>query len=97
MLKTHNCGEVRLEDAGKSVILAGWLQQRRDHGELIFLDLRDQSGLVQVKADKGVGEAFSVAKDVRNEYVLRIEGEVRPRPEDSINPNLDSGEIEGIR
>jgi aspartyl-tRNA synthetase len=94
MLKTNNCGELRLEDAGKSVILAGWLQQRRDHGELIFLDLRDQTGLVQVTADKSVGEAFSVAKEARNEYVLRIEGRVRPRPDGTVNPNLASGEIE---
>ena len=61
---------------------------------MIFLDLRDQTGLVQVKADPSVGEAFGVAKEARNEYVLQIEGKVRPRPEDSINPNLDSGEIE---
>jgi aspartyl-tRNA synthetase len=94
MLKTHNCGELRLGDAGTKVILAGWLQQRRDHGELIFLDLRDQTGLVQVKADPSVSAAFSVAKEARNEHVLRIEGEVRPRPEDSLNPNLASGEIE---
>jgi len=94
MLKTHNCGELRLKDAGTNVILAGWLQQRRDHGELIFLDLRDQTGLIQVKADPSVGQAFSVAKEARNEYVLQIEGEVRPRPEDSLNPNLPSGEIE---
>ncbi len=94
MLKTHNCGELRLRDAGTAVILTGWLQQRRDHGELIFLDLRDQSGLIQVKADPTVSEAFSVAKEARNEYVLWIEGEVQPRPEDSLNPNLASGEIE---
>ncbi len=94
MLKTHNCGELRLGDAGRTVILTGWLQQRRDHGELIFLDLRDQSGLIQVKADPSVGKAFGVAKEARNEYVLRIEGEVRPRPEDSINQNLASGEVE---
>ncbi len=94
MLKTHNCGELRSEDAGKAVILAGWLQQRRDHGELIFLDLRDQTGLVQVTADRSVGEAFGVAKEARNEYVLQIEGKVRPRPDGTVNPNLASGEIE---
>jgi aspartyl-tRNA synthetase len=94
MLKTHNCGELRLDDDGKSVILAGWLQQSRDHGELIFLDMRDQTGLVQVTADKSVGEAFRAAKEARNEYVLQIEGRVRPRPDGTVNPNLTSGEIE---
>jgi aspartyl-tRNA synthetase len=94
MLKTHNCGELRLSDAGRSVTLAGWLQRRRDHGGLIFMDLRDRSGLVQVTADPSVGEAYGVAEKARNEYVLRIEGTVRPRPEGTVNPNLDSGEIE---
>jgi aspartyl-tRNA synthetase len=94
MLKTHNCGELRLSDAGKSVILAGWLQRRRDHGGLIFMDLRDRSGLVQVTADPTVGEAYSMADRARNEYVLRVEGRVRPRPEGTANPNLESGEVE---
>ncbi len=94
MLKTHDCGELRLGDVGKTVLLAGWLQRRRDHGGLIFMDLRDRSGLVQVTADPSVGEAYGVAEKARNEYVLRIEGTVRPRPEGAANPNLDSGEIE---
>ena len=94
MLKTHNCGELRLADVGKTVSLAGWLQRRRDHGGLIFLDMRDRSGLVQVTADPSVGQAYSVADKARNEYVLQITGVVRPRPEGSANPNLASGEIE---
>jgi aspartyl-tRNA synthetase len=94
MLKTHNCGELNLSNDGKKVTLAGWLQVRRDHGGLIFLDLRDRSGLVQVTADPTVGEAFSVAERVRSEYVLQVEGTVRPRPEGTVNPNLTSGEIE---
>ena len=94
MLKTHNCGELRLSDAGKTVHLAGWLQRRRDLGNLIFLDLRDRSGLVQVTVDPGVGEAYGIADKARNEYVLRIRGTVRPRPEGSANPNLASGEVE---
>jgi aspartyl-tRNA synthetase len=94
MLKTCNCGELRLSDAGKTVNLAGWLQRRRDHGGLIFLDLRDRSGLVQVTADPTVGEAYAVAEKARNEYVVQIIGKVRPRPEGSANPNLASGEIE---
>ena len=94
MFKTHYCGELRLSDAGKTVHLAGWLQRRRDHGGLIFMDLRDRSGLVQVTADPTVGEAYSVADRARNEYVLQVTGRVRPRPEGSENPNLASGEIE---
>ena len=94
MLKTHNCGEVRLPDVGQTVNLAGWLQRRRDHGGLIFIDLRDRSGLVQVTADPTVGEAYGVAEKARGEYVLQVTGRVRPRPEGTVNPNLASGEIE---
>lgn len=94
MLKTHNCGELRLADVGKTVNLAGWLQRRRDHGGLIFMDLRDRSGLVQVTADPSVGEAYSVADKARGEYVLHVTGRVRPRPEGTVNPNLDTGEVE---
>ena len=94
MLKTHNCGELRLADVGKTVNLAGWLQRRRDHGGLIFMDMRDRSGLVQVTADPSVGEAYGVAEKARGEYVLHVTGRVRPRPEGTVNPNLDSGEVE---
>jgi aspartyl-tRNA synthetase len=94
MLKTHNCGELRLSDAGKIVTLAGWLQRRRDHGGLIFMDLRDRSGLVQVTADPTFGQAYGVADKARNEYVLQVTGKVRPRPEGTANPNLASGEVE---
>jgi aspartyl-tRNA synthetase len=94
MLKTQSCGELRLADNGKTVSIAGWLQRRRDHGGLIFMDVRDRSGLVQVTADPTVGEAFGVADKARNEYVLQVTGAVRPRPEGTVNPNLASGEIE---
>lgn len=94
MLKTHNCGELRISDRGKTVSLAGWVHKRRDHGGLIFIDLRDRSGLVQVTADPTVGDAHVAADRARNEYVLRIVGTVRPRPEGTANPNLPSGEIE---
>jgi aspartyl-tRNA synthetase len=94
MLKTQNCGDLRLTDAGTNVQLAGWLHRRRDHGGLIFIDLRDRSGIVQVTADPTVGKAYSVAEKARNEYVLQIVGTVRPRPAGSENPNLASGEIE---
>jgi aspartyl-tRNA synthetase len=94
MLKTHNCGDLRLSNSGQTVNLAGWLQVRRDHGDLIFLDMRDRSGLVQVTADKSLGEAYEVAKKARNEYVLHVTGRVRPRPDGTVNPNLETGEVE---
>jgi len=94
MLKTHNCGDLRLSDAGKTVTLAGWLQRRRDHGNLIFLDIRDRSGVVQVTADQSVNEAFSMAENARTEYVLQISGTIRARPAGTANPELASGEIE---
>jgi len=94
MLKTHNCGELRLPDVGATVVLAGWLQRSRDHGGLIFLDLRDRSGVVQVTADPTVGQAFEIAGKTRSEYVLRVTGIVRERPDDTVNPDLATGEIE---
>jgi aspartyl-tRNA synthetase len=94
MLKTHDCGELRLSDAGRQVTLAGWLHRRRDHGGLIFVDLRDRSGLVQVTVDPGAADAYCVAEKARNEYVLRVTGAVRARPAGSENPNLGTGDIE---
>ena len=94
MLKTHNCGELRLSDDGRTVSLAGWVHRRRDHGGLIFIDLRDRSGLVQVTVDPARGDAYRTAEKVRIEFVLRVAGEVRPRPAGMANPNLPSGEIE---
>ena len=96
MLKTHNCGELRLSHAGQEVVLAGWLHRRRDHGGLIFLDLRDRSGLVQVTVEPAMKEAHAVAEKVRNEFVLKIAGKIRPRPEALVNPNLASGQIEVV-
>jgi aspartyl-tRNA synthetase len=94
MLKTHNCGELRLSHAGQKVSLAGWVHKRRDHGGLIFIDLRDRSGLVQITVHPGQGDAHSVAEKARGEYVLKLDGVVRPRPENLVNPNLSTGEIE---
>ena len=94
MLKTHNCGDLRLSQAGEAVTLAGWAHSWRDHGSLIFIDLRDRSGLVQVTANEGAGEAFAVARKVRGEYVVKVTGTVRPRPEGTANVNLPTGEIE---
>jgi aspartyl-tRNA synthetase len=94
MLKTHNCGELRLSDDGRTVSLAGWVHRRRDHGGLIFIDLRDRSGLVQVTVDPARDDAYRTAEKVRIEFVLRVAGEVRPRPAGMANPNLPTGEIE---
>ncbi|MBI5564134.1 MAG: aspartate--tRNA ligase [Chloroflexi bacterium] len=96
MYKTHNCGELRPAHVGQSVKLAGWMHKRRDHGGLIFIDLRDRSGLVQITIDPGNQAAYDAADKSRAEYVLQISGTVRARPEGLANPNLPSGEIEVI-
>jgi len=94
-LRTHTCGELRASDAGGPAILAGWVARRRDHGGVIFLDLRDRDGLVQVVFHpEEAPEAHAAAGAVRSEYVVRVEGEVRPRPEGTVNPNLPTGEVE---
>ena len=95
MLKTHNCGELRRENAGETVTLAGWVSRRRDHGGLIFIDLRDRWGTTQVVADPNLsGDVHAVAQNVRGEYVLQVHGTVRCRPEGLSNPNLNTGAIE---
>ena len=97
MLKTHGCGTLRAAHAGESVELAGWVHRRRDHGQLIFIDLRDRDGIVQVvvRPDEHP-EAYATANDVRGEYVLRVAGEVVARSEATRNPNLDTGDIEVV-
>src|SRR5262245_51267897 len=95
MYRTHTCGELRPEDAGQEVVLAGWVNRRRDHGPLIFIDLRDRYGLTQVVFDSAdAPEAHAVASEVRAEYVLQVRGLVRSRPPESLNPNLPTGPIE---
>ena len=96
MLKTRNCGDLRAKDAGQKVTLAGWLHKRRDHGGLIFIDLRDRSGLAQVVVSPEAAEAYQMADTARSEYVLAVRGVVRLRPEGLANPNLPSGEIEVV-
>jgi len=93
--RTRHCGDLRPEQAGRPVAIMGWVQRRRDHGGLIFIDLRDRSGLIQVvfSPDFG-GDAFSLAEEVRGEYVLAIEGDLRIRPEGTENPNLATGRVE---
>jgi len=89
------CGELRPEHAGEEVVLAGWLARRRDHGGVVFLDVRDREGLVQVVAHpEEAPEAHRVASETKNESVVRVIGEVRRRPEGTANPSLGTGEVE---
>ncbi len=95
MLKTHGCGELRPAHIGQRVELAGWVHRRRDHGGLIFIDLRDHSGLVQVVGDPSrSAAAHAVLDEVRLEYVIQVRGLVRRRPAGAENPHLPTGEIE---
>ena len=95
MHKTHTCGELRKTHVGETVKLAGWIHRRRDHGDLIFIDLRDRFGLVQLVADPEASpEAHQTLEKVRSEWVIQAEGIVRERPEEMVNPNLETGEIE---
>ncbi len=97
MLKTHTCGELRAEHVGQEVSLAGWVDRRRDHGGLIFIDLRDREGITQVVANPDVSaEAHAVASQVRGEYVLHVQGTVSSRPEGLANPDMPTGEIEVV-
>src|SRR5262245_19792637 len=93
--KTHTCGQLRAADVGQIVTLMGWVNSRRTHGGLIFVDLRDRFGLTQVVFNpERSREAFEVAEDCRNEFVLAVTGQVGQRPAANINPNLATGEIE---
>ena len=93
-MRTHYCGDLSAASIGQSVTLCGWAHRRRDHGGVIFIDLRDREGLAQVVFDPDRAEAFATADRSRSEYVLRVTGTVRRRPEGTANPNLRSGEIE---
>jgi len=93
-MRSHRCGEVTESHLDQEVDLCGWVHRRRDHGGVIFIDLRDREGLVQVVFDPDYAEAFKLAETVRSEYVLKVHGKVRPRPEGTINANLTTGKIE---
>jgi aspartyl-tRNA synthetase len=97
MLKTRSCGELRSTHVGQTVTLAGWVNRRRDHGGLIFIDLRDREGIAQVVVDSASNpNAHAVATAARNEYVVQVRGLVRARPEGLINPNMSTGTVEVV-
>tara|TARA_B100000470_G_scaffold217550_1_gene201980 strand:+ start:46 stop:1821 length:1776 start_codon:yes stop_codon:yes gene_type:complete len=93
-MRTHYCGELNSGHIGQEIELCGWVHRRRDHGGVIFLDLRDRAGLAQIVFDPDRAESFAIADSVRNEFVIKITGKVRHRPEGTINSDLTTGEIE---
>lgn len=94
-MRTHYCGLLHAEHIGQSVSLCGWVNRKRDQGGVIFLDLRDRTGIVQIVSDLGRTPAsYDIANDMRNEYVVRVTGKVTQRPADSLNPKIATGEIE---
>ncbi|MFM7228926.1 MAG: aspartate--tRNA ligase, partial [Cyanobacteriota bacterium] len=94
-MRSHGCGDLRADHAGHDVQLCGWVDRRRDHGGVIFIDLRDRSGTVQITVDPDLGAAaFAVAEHLRHETVLQVSGRVRPRPPESLNERLATGSIE---
>ena len=93
-MRSHYCGDLRKEHIGEDITLTGWVHRRRDHGGVIFLDLRDREGLTQVVFDPDREESFALADSCRSEYVIEVKGTVRGRPEGTINPDMPTGEIE---
>ncbi len=95
MYRTNTCGELKKENVGEEVILSGWVHRRRDHGGIIFVDLRDENGLTQVKFDPDINkEAHHLAEELRSEWVLKVSGKVLARPDEMINSKIKTGEIE---
>src|SRR5919198_2036085 len=93
LYRSHTCGELRPTDEGRTVRLSGWVNRVRDHGGLLFIDLRDHYGLTQIVADPD-SPAFKIAESVRSEWVIRVDGEVKARAPETVNSNLPTGEIE---
>ena len=93
-MRSHYCGDLRAEHIGEDITLSGWVHRRRDHGGVIFLDLRDREGIAQVVFDPDREESFNLADSVRNEFVVEVGGTVRARPEGTINSEMGTGEIE---
>ena len=98
MKRTHHCGALRKTDVGQEVVLCGWVSRRRDHGGLIFVDMRDRSGFVQIVFDEAAMNegTFHKAESLRNEFCIAVRGKIRARSEETINPNIDTGEIEVV-
>src|SRR2546422_8693200 len=95
-MRTEYCGNTDTRFLGQSVTLFGWVHRRRDHGGVIFIDLRDREGLVQVVCAPDRPQVFATAEGIRNEYCVRVEGTVRRRPEGTANAALPSGQVEGL-
>src|SRR5690554_6505107 len=93
-MRSHYCGAINSALIGETINLCGWVHRRRDHGGVIFVDLRDREGLCQVVFDPDRADMFELAESLRNEFVVRVTGVVRARPEGTVNPDLPSGEIE---
>ena len=93
--RSHNCGELRTKDVGKKVLLSGWINKKRDHGNLLFVDLRDNYGVTQCIIDKE-NSNFSILEKMQLETVIKIDGEVVNRSEETINTEINTGEIEVI-
>ena len=93
-MRSHYCGQVSRSHVGSVIRVAGWVHRRRDHGGVIFIDLRDREGLLQVVFDPDQPAMFAEAERLRGEFVLAVEGRVRDRPAGTVNPNLPTGEVE---
>ena len=93
-MRSHYCGQIDRSLIGEELTVAGWLHRRRDHGGVIFVDLRDREGLVQVVFDPDDPEMFAQAERLRGEYVLAVQGTLRARPEGTVNRELPTGEVE---
>jgi len=93
-MRSHYCGEINESLTGQEVEVCGWVHRRRDHGGVIFVDLRDREGLLQVVFDPDRAEIFAEAERIRSEFVLKVKGLVRPRPDGTVNPNMSTGQIE---
>ena len=93
-MRSHYCGDLRASESGEEVEIYGWVHRRRDHGGVIFLDVRDRTGVLQVVFDPDEEKSFALADSVRNEYVLMAKGKVRPRPEGTVNADMPTGEVE---
>ncbi|MFC1805324.1 aspartate--tRNA ligase, partial [Candidatus Omnitrophota bacterium] len=95
MIRTHTCGELNKEHLDQEVTLCGWVANRRDHGKLVFIDIRDRCGITQVIfAPQDSAQAHKAAQELRNEFVVEVRGKVNPRPKGTVNPKIPTGEIE---